>query len=137
VPVGDGGERREQTWVDAAGEEVGALHSGEHDPRVAQQLADRRGIDGQARAGTGRAAVDGGLGEDVGDVPVGVVVREQGGAVVPGGARLAQKAGRGRDRVGWVVGGAAAVAVAVDAVSVPGRGWAVADIELHRSGAAH
>ena len=69
------------------------------------------------------AAVGVGLGEDLGDVPVGVVVGEDRAVVVGGGAGGAEVAGGGGDRVGGVVGGLAAVVVAVDAVACP-RCWA-------------
>ena len=89
VAAADRRQRGDQPRVDQPAAQVGALHRGEHDPRVAQHLADRR-RSAAAAARRGGAAVDGGLGEHLGDVPVGVVVGEQRGAVVPG-APLARR----------------------------------------------
>src|SRR3954447_12594005 len=112
--------RVETRWVDAAGAEVGALARGEDDARVLEQLAHAGGLGRRAgqRAGGG-AAVGVGLGEDVGDVPVRVVVREDRAAVVVGRAGGAEIAGGRGDRVLGVIVGHVAVVVAVDAVGVP------------------
>src|SRR4051812_47325775 len=96
----DPGERRQETWVDAAGAEVGALAGGEDDAGVGEQFADRDSFGRRAGGGAGGvAAVSVGQGEDVGDVPVGVVVGEDRALVVlrrTGGAEIV--GGRGDQR---------------------------------------
>jgi hypothetical protein len=123
VVAADPRECGDQSGVDPAGAQIGALDRREDDPRVAEDLSQERRVDGElGSAAARRAAVDGGLGQDVGDVPVGVVVGEDRGAVVAGRAGGSQVAGGGGDRVAWVVGVLPAVAVSVDAVRAPGGG---------------
>ena len=81
-------------------------------------------------AGDGAAAVAGGVVEDVVDVPVDVVVREEGSADTGragADAGLGEVVGGGVDAVGVVVDVGAAVAVAVDTHRGPGGGH-----ELHQ-----
>jgi hypothetical protein len=59
--------RIDQALVDPARHQVGALDRREHDAAVGEQLAHRGRVGLQA-AGSGCAAVGGGLGEHVGDV---------------------------------------------------------------------
>src|SRR5262249_30773694 len=142
VVLADGVERGVDAGVEGAGADVGALERGERDAGVVEDLGDRdRGRDDAAAelAGGGGergvGAVLRGLGEDFGDVPVGVVVREDRSVVVARGAGGAEVAGGGGDGVGRVVDVLAPVVVAVDAVAVPGAAGAE-DGELHRAGAA-
>ena len=68
-----------------------------------------------------RGGVAGGVGEDLADVPVGVVVGEDRAVGVGRHAGGAEVVGGGEDRVFGVVGIGDAVAVGVDPVGVPGR----------------
>ena len=79
-----------------------------------------------ARSAAAERAVATGVGQDLGHVPVGVVVGEDRVVGVGRHPRRAEVAGGGEDRVFGVVGVADPVAAGIDAVRFPGRGQ-----ELH------
>ena len=91
------------------------------------QHLDLRAEAGGAEGGVADfVGVAAGVGEDLADVPVGVVVGEDRAVGVGGHAGGAEVAGGGEDRVFGVVRVGDPVAVGVDPVVVPGRGH-----ELH------
>ena len=98
-------------------------------PSAGSQLQDLdlRAEPGRAEAGSADfAGVAAGVGEHLGDVPVGVVVGEDRAVGVGRHAGGGEVAGGGEDRVFGVVGVGDPVAVGVDPVFLPGRGH-----ELH------